>query len=254
MKLRFEYDDYQDVRHNLFLYSSPVLIAAGFLLFFFVLPQAHQDAITRWQETVSTHPLWKGGSGLAVLVFLTYLLVEVVKIHDRFYDKHLVRWRYRYDTDFILPRLVLPFGNRLDYRFFEEAEEHLGKFMEELWYPFVGDRDTKIAKNKLVRFYERVTAYWLTQMNELVLLLLTVTIAAYYLLGPDQLAFKAQLMVPMLVVVTLFVLNRRLVRASREGTRSATEDEIRAIVTDHKEDLEQRLRSVCATYSIPFND
>src|SRR5690242_13577296 len=38
MDLKFDYETYQDVRHNLFLYSTPVLIIAGFFTYFCVLP------------------------------------------------------------------------------------------------------------------------------------------------------------------------------------------------------------------------
>jgi hypothetical protein len=41
MELRFTYDTYQDVRHNLFRYSTPFLVMAGFFAFFCILPPEH---------------------------------------------------------------------------------------------------------------------------------------------------------------------------------------------------------------------
>ncbi len=50
------------------------------------------------------------------------------------------------------------------------------QFQKRLYYPYVGDRNLKIPKNKLVRFYEVVIVYWLTQINEIVLLAISSSI------------------------------------------------------------------------------
>ena len=158
MSVRFTYDTYQDVRQNLFLYSSPLLVLAGFFAYLKILPPAHQKAIAGLLEYISTTQPWKGllgaGLGIGMFVGLAFLLVEILQIHDQWYDKYVIRWRQRYAADFILPRLVQPFASALNYRFREEAENHTGQFQEQLFYPFVGDRDLKIPKNRLVRFYE----------------------------------------------------------------------------------------------------
>lgn len=49
---RFGYDTYQDVRQNLFLYSTPVLIAAGFFAFFGILPPQQVPQVTLHPEMV----------------------------------------------------------------------------------------------------------------------------------------------------------------------------------------------------------
>lgn len=254
--LKFTYDTYQDVRHNLFLYSIPFLVVAGFFTFFCVLPPEHQSTVVKVLDWISNSQLWKGiaGAGLGLVVFITlaFLMTELFQIHDQWYDKHIIKWRYRYDTDFILPKLIHPFANRTNYRFYEVAETH--DFLPELYYPFVGDRDLKIPKNKLVRFYEVVTVYWLTQINEIVLVLLIAAIVLYRYQGPATLAYRTQLLNDCVVVGCCFILNRVWARSSKEKVRRATEEEIRAIHDDAAllKDLERRLGLVCHDYSIPY--
>jgi hypothetical protein len=171
----FTYQTYQDVRKNLFRYSIPFLIVAGFFCYRYMLPASHQTAIYTLFASLSQNEMWKGifGAGAGVVIFsvIAFLLTEVFQVHDQWYDKYFTKWRHSYAIDFILPRLVQPFGNKLNYRFLEEAETRTRQFQEDLYYPFVGDQDMKIPKNKLTRFYEVITLYWLTQINEIVLLM-----------------------------------------------------------------------------------
>lgn len=254
---RFAYDTYQDVRNNLAWYTILPLNVAGFVVYNCVLPATHQKAITTLTDLILSGTWFKGISGVVVFSLVAFLLVEIVKIHDRVYDKYFVRWRLRYDTDFILPRLLQPFLSEIDGKIFAEAEEHLYDFMEVLYYPFVGDRDLKIGKNLLVRFYERVTIYWMTQMNELVLIGTTGLVGVYWLLGPwvvtpaDMASYSRRLLSVLLVVAISFALNRMWVRTSREAVREATAREIEAIITNHREDLRDQVRAVCQKYAIP---
>ncbi len=259
MDLKFTYDSYQDVRHNLFLYSTPFLVVAGFFAFFFVLPPAHQQKVVSVLEAISNSQPWKGilgaGFGLVVFVAAAFLMTELFQVHDQWYDKYIVRWRHRYATDFILPRLIQPWASHANYRFFEAAETNTRRFQEQLYYPFVGDRDLKIPKNKLVRFYEVVTVYWLTQINEIVLIILIAATMFYRYQGPTDLAYRTLLLNDFITVSGALVLNRAWVRSAREKVRRATEEEIRAIHDDAglRQDLENRLIKVCNDYSIPYN-
>ena len=154
MNLRFTYDTYQDVRQNLFGYSAPFLVVAGFFTYLKILPPTHQNAMAGLLEYVSTAQPWKGllgtGLGIGIFIGLAFLLVEVFQVHDQWYDKYVIRWRQRYATDFILPRLVQPFASALNYRFREEAATHTEQFQEQLFYPFVGGRDLKLKHGRSV--------------------------------------------------------------------------------------------------------
>jgi hypothetical protein len=258
MAFRFTYDTYQDVRNNLFLYSLPFLIIAGFFSFACVLPPEHQKAITGALAYIQSVEPWKSvvsaGIGMVVFSILAFLLTEIFQVHDQWYDKFIVKWRFRYATDYILPRLIQPFSSRINHRFYETAEEHVKEFQKRLYYPFVGDRDTKIPKNTLVRFYEVVTVYWVTQINEISLLLVMAGIVWYRAKGPGDLSYRSTLLNDVLIVFLCFLLNRLWIRSSREKVRRATDEEIRAIHDDPKllQDLEQRIEKLCSDYSIPY--
>jgi uncharacterized membrane protein len=255
---KFGYETYQDVRHNLFLYSTPVLIAAGFFAFFGILPPKHQQLVTGFLEALSTAQPWKGmlGAGVGVIAFagVAYFLTEIVQVHDQWYDKHVIKWRHPYATDFMLPRLIQPWASRINYRIHEVADQNTGDFMERLFYPYVRDRDLKIPKNKVIRFYEVVTIYWLTQINEIVLLALAFLIAGYGYTGPVELGYRTLLFKDLVFIFALFIFNRIWVRASRDKVRRATAEEIRAILDDEElsKDLETKLAKICRDYSLPY--
>jgi hypothetical protein len=260
MDFKFGYDTYQDVRHNLFLYSVPFLIGAGFFAFFCVLPTPNQQAIVRFLEFVSNTQPWKGllGTGIGVIAFavIAFLLTEIIQVHDQWYDKYIIKWRHQYATDFILPRLIQPWSSRTNYRIFEQADANIRQFQERLYYPYVGDRDLKIPKNKLVRFYEVVTVYWLTQVNEIVLLALSAIIVYYGFRGPADVHYRTTLFNDLVIVIAAFIVNRAWVRSSLGKVRRATEEEIWAILDNAalRNDLERRLERICQDYSIPYGE
>lgn len=260
MDFKFGYDTYQDVRHNLFLYSTPFLIGAGFFAFFCVLPMPSEQAVVRFLESVSNTQPWKGllGTGIGAVAFggVAFLLTEIIQIHDQWYDKYVIKWRHQYAIDFILPRLVQPWASRTNYRLFEAADANARQFQERLYYPYVGDRDLKIPKNKLVRFYEVVTVYWLTQINEIVLLAVSAMIVYYGSRGPVDVSYRTTLFNDLVIVIVAFIVNRAWARASLGKVRRATEEEIRAILdnADLRNDLERRLVRICQDYSIPYGE
>jgi hypothetical protein len=248
----FSYDTYQDVRKNLFRYSIVSLNAAGFLVFNWIFPSSLQKWILSIVQMLTAMPLLHYFSGIVVLTLIAYVLTEIIQIHDRWYDRFIIRWRFRYATDFILPRLIHPFASRVNYRFHQVAEDNIGEFQENLYYPFVGDRDNKIGKNLLVRFYERVTVYWLTQINEIVIVA-CLLVALWFAWSPsaDQ-AYTTGLLRSIVVLLVAFFLNRVWIWTSLESVRHATEEEIKAIHASHNQDLENRLRALCNEYGVPY--
>jgi hypothetical protein len=257
MDLRFTYDTYQDVRRNLFLYSVPFLIVAGFFTYFCILPLSHQQVIRQLIEYISNTQPWKGALGttfgVVLFVGVAFILTELLQVHDQWYDKYVIKWRHQYATDVILPKLVQPFACALNWRFYEIAEGELRDFEERLFYPFVRDRDTKIPKNTLVRFYEVVTVYWLTQINEIILLALLSLLIVYRFVGPAELGYRTRLLNDFLILVAAILVNRLWIRASLLKVRKATEDEIRAIHDDSdlRDELKGQLSDVCKDYLIP---
>ena len=258
--LDFTYTTYQDVRRNLFKYSAPFLIAAGFAAYGFILPEPHRAAVFQLLQKVTVLEPWKSlvgvGAGTAVFAFIAFLMTEVLKLHDRWYDRWVVQWRHDFDVLFILPRLLQPFISRTNQRFWKEAARNRHTFMERLYYPYVTDLDPKIPKNKLVRFYEAITVYWLTQINELLLLLLLVACGGYTLTDYARVdhAYAVRLLRSVLAIVALLALNRLWIRRERQSVVHATAEEIQAIHDDPqlKADLGTRFRTICQDHGVPY--
>jgi hypothetical protein len=256
----FTYDTYQDVRHNLFKYSVPFIIIAGFFCYFRILPPDHQQIVSGFLQLILESQPWKdvfgGALGITFFTVIAFLIIELIQIHDRCYDKYIIKWRVYYDLDFIIPRLVQPYSSNLNYRFYEEAASHLDNFQEQLYYPFVGDRDLKISKNKLVRFYETVTRYWLTQINEIVIIALFFIIVIYRIWGPVDLMYRTILLNNTILLIGVFIINRYFARKSLGPVREATTEEIKDI---HEKpellaELGERLKKLCSDYKIPYSE
>src|SRR5271166_1044297 len=100
MEIKFTYDTYQDVRHNLFLYSIPVLVIAGFFAYFRILPQPAQNRVTQVISILASSTVGKGVlggiSGIAFFAVLAFLMTEILQVHDQYYDKFVIKWRFKY--------------------------------------------------------------------------------------------------------------------------------------------------------------
>lgn len=252
MEWAFKYETYQDVRRNLFWYSIIPLNISGFLVFYGIIPSAHQQIILSVIQSVTSQTIFHYITGLVAFTGLAYLLTEIIKIHDRWYDKYIIKWRFRYATDYILPRLIHPFSCKINYRFHNIAEQNVGDFQERLYYPFVGDRDNKIGSNLLVRFYEEVTIYWLTQINE-IMIVISLFIGLWYSWLPiTGQNYQTLLWRTNTILVIFFILNRIWVSVSRENVRKATDEEIKAIHSQYMPELEGRIKKTCADYQIPY--
>lgn len=251
---QFSYDTYQGVRHNLSLYTAVVISLSTLFVYFLVLPRPIADSIDSTLTLISSSPWLKGVSSLAALSVIAFLLVEIIQIHDRWYDHYIICWRYRYDLDFIIPRLIHPFASHIDPNFYQVADRHRSEFLSDLFYEFVTDRDTKIKKNTLVRFYEAITKYWMTQINELVLIVLLIVVFVFKFEGPHTLAYIEVLLNSTLILLCLFLLNRLCISATRERVRSATLAEVNEIVRDHRAALKSQLQALCQRHTISFRD
>src|SRR6185312_14878484 len=149
----------------------------------------------------------------------------------RIYDKYVIRWRHRYDSEFVLPHLLRPIWSEVRESFENEIAENPEQAMKRLYYPFVGDLEPKIRKNLLVRLYERITVYWLTQVCELLLAVIFLSMALARVSGPTDAAYRDRLLNTALVVGILFVANRAWARNALDGVRRATLDEIQDILS-----------------------
>lgn len=260
MNFRFSYKTYQDVRHNTVLYFLPVIYILSFTFYYYILPTSYKIEIDKFIGNILTENLiakfWiKGISNILIFSIISFFLIEILKIHDLFYDRYIIRWRKYYDRDFILPRLCKPFLSSTNSdRFFEEANLHKGKFMQELYYYFVGDEAEKINKNTRIRFYEVITIYWFTQINELIFLITFLTINILAIYTQDTLLLK-RLPFYILFLIFLTIINWLWKRANHPKVENATTSQINEIHSSQENmaELKNKFIEICDNYKIPFN-
>jgi hypothetical protein len=98
MDFLFTYKTYQDVRRNLFKYSMPFLVIAGFFTYLRILPPSHQQKVANALGYITNTPPWKdllgAGVGIAFFIGLALVLTEIFQVHDQWYDKYVTQWRY----------------------------------------------------------------------------------------------------------------------------------------------------------------
>lgn len=247
-------DRYQDVKAILMWYTAAMTaIFVIFLFLPFVLPPQHRANALNFFQSIAIPDIVGWGLIVFLIEFTAWFLVFGVEIHDKVYDRHIVRWRYYYDLDYILPFLVRPFTHRIDSRFFETAEKNKLDFMKVLYYEFVGDDKGRVSKNAVVRFYEAVVKYWVTQINELFCIFSFVLTFVYFWFYRSLGLPIDNLIGTIFLVAFLFAVNRYAVRRSRQNVRPATADEIKEIHQNFAHELEDKIKEVHAKYGLTYS-
>jgi len=239
------------VKSNLQKYTAIILVFSGLAVYVFVLPESHRQFLETLSGRIPSFPLIGLGIFGAVFWLLGWILICGFEIHDKFYDRHVTKWRRYYDLDFILPALVRPFAQKLDKRFFDEAGDHKYEFMKP-FYHFVGDVDPKIGKNFIVRFYESITKYWITQINEILLFFLLLLTFAYYFVYRSFALPLEDIVIAEIVIVALLVTNRAFVLTARRAVRLKTADEIEEILVKFPNELEEQLKGLHAKFNLKY--
>jgi hypothetical protein len=238
------YKTYQDVKNNLVYWTIVLLALSTFLVWNQLLtPQQQQTIAQSFSDLAATQvpapAIW---AVIAATYFVTaYLLSYIFQIHDVVYDGHVVHWRQSYDINFILPNLTEPFSKSLPQSFLRLASENRREFMDP-YYAYVGDGKPGITDNARVRFYERVTIYWATQLNEIFLIVILLAVSVSVTVGdyPHPTRTLATLY---LLLLLLFLANRVILRFSLRSVSKATMDEIKEIL-----DKPQNIHDLTATY------
>jgi hypothetical protein len=240
-----KYDTYQDVKDNLAWWSTFLFLILEIILFALVLTPNHRHAILN--IPIPGFAQWLNKTGFLAALFiialiLAQVLVHIAGVHDKFYDRYFVQWRRRYDSHFIIPKLLKPYHSMLSPEFEAAAQGDIYKSMRKLFYDFVQDRDCMIAKNLVVRFYEKITLYWLCQMVEFCSLTLFVCSVAYWAVGYfrewPSITFPIQ---ALMCAAIGGIVGRLLSHSMRLQVKRATEDEIDAIHTRCKQAFEESL-------------
>lgn len=241
---------YQDVQRSLHFFTFWLVLSLALLVYTLELPPEHRRWLGSLFGTLQ-RAHWAVGTGVvfAVVSFIAWLLIFQLEIYDKWWDKHIVKWRYHYSVDFIIPRLYRPFGTRLGPAFYKRAEERPRDFMKPFYF-FVGDDEhaLRIGQNAITRFYVRVTKYWITQITDVLLEVVLLSAAGYALYFAANDVPTGRLLAFVLIVTLLLLLDWYGARSTLGGVREATEEEIEAIHgdPDRLAELEKRTRQLCA--------
>ena len=247
-------DTYQQVKANLSWYMGFASGIFAVLIYFFLVPDAQHHAIEEFIKghTSDSFPkLLTDASMVALLGFVCWLLVFIFEMHDKIYDRYVIKWRHYYDLDFILPSLTRPFACEMDPQFFQAAQKNMYEFMKP-YYEFVGDgeRQYPITKNLLVRFYESVTKYWITQINEILLIGAFILDLFYFFIYRLLQLPIDRVAVWSLILPIFFLLNRIAAEQAKKAVRRATLDEIEDIQRLYPEQLEEAFITLHAKFNL----
>jgi len=245
---------YQDVKTNL-VYWTMILLTLSSIYFYFVFldSPSRQDIIDIVINVGENTLVSTVGGAVAILIYagISIFLIYGLQIHDKIYDKFFIKWRDSYDLEFILPRLISPVKDRLPENFIDFASKYKYKFMKP-YYDFVGDEKKGIEDNTRVRFYERITWYWITQLNEIFILTLIISTLIYYIVSINTDLLPNLISLAILILVILGLINRVLVRHFRKIVAEATIDEIEEIHSK-KENIAQikrRYKELCNSHNL----
>lgn len=241
---------YQDVKNNLVYWTTVLLLLSTLIIYLLILNQPQQKAVNDFIASLGTNAFVAALSGVSVIgIFFVIAigLIYGVQIHDLVYDKLIIKWRERFDTEFILHSLTEPIKADLPKNFSDFAIRYRYQFMKP-YYEFVGDGKKGIEENTRIRFYERVTWYWITQLNEVFILFFLIGTPVYVLAYSSNSISTSTLAAYMLALVGLGIINRWLIRLTKSATAQATQDEIDEILSKQEniDALRERYKQLLA--------
>lgn len=243
-------ETYKDVKTNLRYYTTFIIVIISILLYIIYI--GIDPGIV-----IAGEVLVLSGIIYFLLSSFSWILIFIFEIHDKWYDRHFVKWRLKYDVDFIIPTLIKPFLKKIDARFFDIYESDSEKrflLMENCFYEFVGDHagENKIKKTKIVRFYESSQKYWITQINEIIMITFIIINFFIYIFNGFIGFLLNKIIIVNYIFIFLFIINRYLVKKFRKETRFATRDEIREIHATKLNELETQLRLTHRAFHLPY--
>jgi len=251
--LNLKFDTYQDVKNILYLYTYAISIILSLLVYFLVIPDNHRLVLnTVFGSIVELVPV-----GVIISIVFGFivsgLFIHMFEVYDKVYDKFIIRWRYKYTRDFIFPELFNPFAEKLDKKFFKTAMANIREFMN-IFYYFVGDRDMKIRKNAVVRFYEAIWKYWATQINEVFFILFGVMLIIYSIYFAVENIKLLSLVTPALIIVIFGVINRLMSKYFLKSVNMMTKEEIEEIHNNFKDELEGKIMDISQKFELSYGE
>lgn len=245
---------YQDVKNNLVYWTSILLLLSSIVIYVLILNPSQQQSVSDFVTSLASNAFLAALIGVLTLGLYGVIaigLIYGIQIHDLVYDKLIIKWREAYDVDFILNKLTEPIKSELPKNFRDFAIRYRYQFMKP-YYEFVGDGKKGIEENTRVRFYERVTWYWITQLNEIFILFFLIGTPIYVSAYSSSSMTINRFAIFILALVGLGLLNRWFIRLTRKATAEATLDEIEEILSkpENVNNLRERYNQLITGYKL----
>jgi hypothetical protein len=245
---------YQDVKNNLVYWTFVVLLLSTAVIYLLILNPIQKQAVASFVASLGTNGFVAALAGsllISIYGIIAIGLIYGIQIHDIVYDRIIIKWRERFDTEFILTKLTEPIKQDLPKNFLDYAIHYRYQFMKPYYY-FVGDGKKGIEENTRIRFYERVTWYWITQLNEIFILLFLIGTPIYVLAYSSGSLTTSSFAIFVLSLTTLGLVNRWFIRLTLNATAQATLDEIEEILAKPKniQYLKESYTQLCNSYKI----
>jgi hypothetical protein len=245
---------YQDVKNNLVYWAFVLLLLSTGIIYLLILNPTQKQAVDSFIASLGTNGFvatLAGGLLIGIYSVIAIGLIYGIQIHDIVYDRMVIRWRERFDTEFILTKLTEPVKQHLPKNFLDYAIRYRYQFMKP-YYDFVGDGKKGIDENTRVRFYERVTWYWITQLNEIFILLFLIGTPIYVLAYSTSSLTTSGFAGFVLFLIALWIINRWLIRLTLVAIAQATLDEIEEILAkpENIQTLRESYTQLCNSYKV----
>jgi hypothetical protein len=245
----FEAKSYSDVRQTISMGNGIFAICVIICAYLFVLSPAHKHFLEALFSNTKINPVLGPYLTIAIVGGIWgYLTTFMFSFHDRIYEPHIVNWRASYEVDFILRSLCFPYSQYVSPRLFEIAytdKVARASFMQRLFYKFIGD--SKASHEELrERFYTIIRNYWLIVLAELYCIAFLVTASFYCIFSPPPTPPYIALLAMALVSLLFRVWANHIL----PEVRPITIEQVRAIQTEHKDELEAALQGILTEHSL----
>jgi hypothetical protein len=237
----FEIKSYPQLQFFLGAVNAVLLSLSLLVAYWIVLKQSDQVAADALIAKISSTRMVALLPLAALALVWAWVATNLLRLHDRVHEPWIRAWRASYDSDFILRSLLRTCQIKAPAELFERAyaDKRLrGKFMQRLFYNFVGD-ETETAEGRRLFFYSEMARYWTLALVDLYVLSCLLLFGVYGALSGTLLNPLLVLCLTLVGIAARMVSNRALISA-----HDLSVEQVEAIRRDHAGALEAELEKI----------
>lgn len=245
----FDAKTYNEVRKAIGIANCIFAVALILTTFYLIFTQEHKTSVIESLNILKLNPIVSGLVSVTLISTVWgYISTVLIKLHDRWYEPFLVRWRASYESDFILRSLCFNYPKIISQQLFEQAfydKRKRSSFMQRLFYKFVGD--TKKEHEELIsRFYTLIRNYWIIALAELYSLFFLIFSLLYCSFNTPQKNVFPSLFGALILALLFHIWATFYITHAR----AITVEQINVVLKEHTEAFEKELRDVAIEYNL----